>query len=116
MPISDWDALAARMDGLVDQKLGDRISYSTDGGATFPVIAGFVIFNNEPLSFPLQTDELLGSILRLKVNKSLLAYPDPAHRIRHELLTDRYGAATFQPAGTDPEEQGRYWLFDIQKV
>jgi hypothetical protein len=109
--VSDWDASSAKMDEDVDAHLSDTISYSTDEGATFNDIAGFVLPFAEGLALG-PIDPSLGSRYRVKVRKSLVAAPDRTHRLRQPKL----GAGTFRPSGDDPDEQGRYWIFDIQKV
>jgi hypothetical protein len=116
---SPWDALSARMDADVDDGVGDRILYSTDGSDPVAVLPGFVLFDSETgegltrSSFGLQLDETLGSRNRIKIRADLIGgAPQRNHRIRHPKL----GNFLWQPAGSDPETQGRYVIFDIQKV
>lgn len=109
--MSDWETASAKMDQEVDARLADTISYSTDGGATFVPTPGFILPFTE--SFGLGgIDAPLGSRMRVKIAKAILAAPLPTHRLTHPLL----GADTWKPAGEDPDQQGRYWIFDIQKV
>ena len=108
--MSDWDTHSAVMDEVVDERLGDTISYSLDG-VTFTDLKGFVLPFGESIGLD-GIDPTLGTRWRGKIRKTLVAEPLGSHRLRHPKL----GADTWRPAADDPENQGRYWLFDIQKV
>ena len=105
-----WDDAAAAMDAEVDARLGDTIAYAANG-VTFVNIKGFVLFTDTPSGLD-ATDEIFDARPRVKIAKSVVPYPDPQHRLRSAKL----GAATYRPAGSVPEEQGRYWLFDVERV
>jgi len=110
--LSDWDEASAAMDEGVDARLSDTVAYSTDEGATFTNIAAYVLPFAEGLGLN-EIDPALGSRWRIKVAKSIVDEPKRTHRLKHHKL----GANTvWRPAGDDPDEQGRYWIFDIQKV
>lgn len=110
--MSDWDTASSKMDIAVDERLGDTISYSTDSGVTFTDLPGFVLFFTE--GFGLNSlDSALGSRPRVKIRKDLIGEVNPrTHRLRHP----RLGADTYRPGNDDPDDQGRYVIFDIQKV
>jgi len=100
------------MDASVDARLADTISYSPNGGATYVDMLGYVL----PFSQGLGLDELdptLGSRWRVKLAKALVPLPARTHRLQHPKLGV---GTTWRPAGNDPEDQGRYWIFDIQKA
>lgn len=107
---SAWDQAAALLDAKVDEYLGDDIDYAANG-VTFAPIKGFVLLNMASLGLE-SIDEIVGSRNRVKIAKAVLPRPERTHRLRHP----RLGSGTFRPAGTVPEEQGRYWLFDVEKV
>lgn len=109
--MSDWDVASEKMDEDVDARLSDTINYSTDEGASYEEIAGYVLPFAEGLGLG-PIDAPLGSRYRVKIRKTLIPEPHRTHRLRHRLLGD----ATYRPAGSDPDDQGRYWIFDVQKV
>lgn len=104
-----WDDLADRMDALVDDKLGDALSYS-QGGAPAATVMGFVLDYDAVDGVP--SLDTLGKRMRIKVNKTLVPVISRNDRIAHWKL----GASTWRPEVDKIETQGRYWLFDIQKV
>lgn len=105
-----WDQASAAMDSAVDALLGDTIAYAANG-VTFVDIKGFVLFTDAPLGLD-ATDEIFDSRPRVKIDRTVVPYPDPQHRLRHAKL----GPGTYRPAGSVPEQQGRYWLFDVERV
>ena len=107
--MSDWDNYSALMDEEVDARLADTIPY--DSGAGFVDIPGYVIPFGEGLGLD-GLDPSLGTRWRVKVRKSLVPDPSRDHRLTHHKL----GAGIWRPSGEDPEDQGRYWIFDIQKA
>lgn len=106
-----WDSAADLMDGAVDNLLGDRIRYKRATDADFVVIEGFVVIEVAGETVE-ENDEIVSSIPRLKVAKTTIAHPSLADRIQHPKL----GSGTYRPLGSDPQTQGRYWVFDVQKV
>jgi hypothetical protein len=108
--MSDWDDAAAAMDAEVDARLGDTISYALDG-VNFVDMPGFVLPAVEGIGLN-ELDPALGHRWRVKISKALVAEPLRTHRLSHPKL----GVDTYRPAGDDPDDQGRYWIFDIQKV
>lgn len=105
-----WDSAAAAMDAEVDARLGDTISYAANG-VTFVDVSGFVLFTDVPLGLD-ASDEIFDARPRVKLAKAVVPYPDPQHRLRSTKL----GEATYRPAGSLPQEQGRYWLFDVERI
>lgn len=110
MTASMWDAASAMMDDKVDEIVGDRILYAANG-VSFVEVPGFVLTATEGLSMNV-IDEIMDVRRRIKIAKAQIPYPDPEHRLRHA----RLGAGTFRPAGALPEDDGRYWLFDVEKA
>lgn len=108
--MSDWDSASARLDDAVDERLADTISYSVDG-ATFADLPGYVLPATVGIGFG-ELDPGLGTRWRIKIRQSLIPLPTRDHRLTHPML----GADVWRPAGEEPEEQGRYWIFDIQKA
>lgn len=109
--MSDWDEASAQMDADVDARLSDTIAYSSDEGDSWENLPGYILPFAEGLGLG-PIDPALGSRFRVKIAKSVVAEPDRTHRLRHAKL----GASTWRPAGSDPDDQGRYWIFDIQQV
>jgi hypothetical protein len=107
-----WDAAAAKMDAAVDSMLGDALQVRLAGAPAFVAMQGFVVDDSEPQAFDTALDETLGTRKRVKIAKALMPVPSRNHRIQHP----RLGPGTFAPAGSDPQSQGRYWIFDVQKV
>lgn len=114
MPM-DWDAASSLMDDKVDDLLGDTINMSTDGGATFTARKGFYLpFAASPGIEGI--DEIMASKPMLKVRKSLFPggrYPSYDY---DRFQTAKLGAAVFRPSGAEPQDQGRYYIFDVQKA
>ena len=107
--MSVWTEVAGEMDEIVDEVLGDDVLYAKAGGP-FRKIGAFVLWVNDTGDGDF--DELLERP-RLKVAKALVDRPARADRIR---CGAKLGTTTYQPAGTAPQDQGRYWLVDLQKV
>lgn len=108
-----WEDLAAQMDATVDAAVGDAIELSTNSGASFQPVQGFVAPYVAGMGIG-GFDEPLGSRNRVKLLRSYFADGVPGRDVR--LRSPRLGAGTFRPASSEPEEQGRYVLFDVQKV
>lgn len=108
--MTDWDALSAQLDTACDDGVGDTIAYAANG-VSFVDIKGYVLFTENPLGLD-ATDEIFDTRPRIKLAKAVVPYPEPQHRIRSAKL----GPATYRPAGSIPEDQGRYWLFDVERV
>lgn len=116
-----WDQYSGILDERVDAVVGDRIRYRRDGqwlgDAELPVeervIPGFILFYGQPRGID-EVDETLGTRKRVKIAMALIGdeEPDRSDRIQHPKL----GPGFFQPSGSDPETEGRYWLFDVQKA
>lgn len=111
--MADWSELAAKMDATVDTALGDTIQLSLNSGATYAAVQGFVAPFVAGIGIGAM-DEPLGSRNRVKLDRALFGGGMPGRnvRVQHPML----GAGTYRPASGEPEEQGRYVLFDVQKV
>ena len=111
--MSDWDRVSGNMDAQIDARLADTVAFSPDGDADEPFvdIAAFVLPYPEGLNLG-ELDPTLGARWRIKVAKANVPEILAQQHYRHHKLGD----ATWRPAGEDPDDQGRYWIFDIQKV
>ena len=115
--MSDFDSIwatgLALLNKTADEKVGDRIRYSTNGGGAYTVLPGYVILDTDTPTGVGEFDGPLGTRKRVKIRRELLATPLRTHRLQHPLL----GEGTFQPTGEgEPQVEGSYWLFDVQKV
>jgi hypothetical protein len=109
-----WDDLAAKMDADVDTVLGDTILFSADAGSSWSSENGFVLSASMTNGI-IGMDEPLGARMRVKMARDLFGasgLPGRSVRLQHA----RLGQGTYRPAGGEPEEQGRYILFDVQRV
>jgi len=116
-----WDKYSKILDDNVDRGVGDRIRYQragvwlgdTDLPPAERSIPGFVLFFGAPRNID-EIDEGLGSRTRVKVSMDLIGTDEPlrSDRIQHPKL----GPGSFQPSGSIPETEGRYWIFDVQKA
>jgi len=110
-----WDDLAARMDEKVDEHLGDAIYISFDQGATYDEVKGFYTptVGGQGLE---GFDEILGSRPRLKLRKTLFpGEREPSHEM-DRFRSAKMGAFVYRPSGSNPDEQGRYFIFDVQRA
>lgn len=108
---SMWDRLSAKMDAIVDTGLGDLIEYALDG-VTFVMIEGFVFDNVVGETAYESMDDDFANRKRVKVAKAKVPAVLRSHRLRHP----RLGAGSFQPGNSEPQSEGRYWLFEVQKA
>lgn len=106
-----WADQARKMDAQVRDRLGDSILYSTDGGATFAPLKGFVV-RPEPAADQLQGLDPLPQPTRIKLSKVLVAKISAAHRL--QAPDDLEG--TWRPRVTKNITSGRDWLFEIERV
>lgn len=107
---SMWDRASARMDAAVDT-LGDNIEYALDG-VTFVNVKGFIFDNVDGETSYESFDDDFDLRKRVKIPRAFLAQPLRSHRLRHP----RLGTGSFQPGNSEPKSEGRYWLFEVQKV
>ena len=112
--MSDWEIHSQAMDAKVDELLGDTISLSTNGGASYTTVGGFILLVVGSSGID-GFDETLGYKPRAKLHKSLIG-EEPPNRDTVRIRAGKLGGLTYQPAGGEPDDQGRYWLFDIQKM
>lgn len=116
---SIWDKASKVLDRGVDGMVGDRLRYRHRGvwlgavpaGGVDAVVAGFVINDAAALNIN-EVDETLGSRWRVKISSALVDQPIQSDRIQHPKM----GSGWFCPAGSQIENDGRYWIFDVQKV
>lgn len=112
--MTDWETHSPQMDDDIDSRLGDTISLSLDAGATFSDIVGYILLVVVSSGID-GFDETLGYRPRAKIRKTIIG-ADPPDRSVVRLRSAKLGDFTYQPAGGEPDDQGRYWLFDIQKI
>lgn len=106
-----WDSVMAIVDPAVDGTVGDKIRYAIDG-TTFTVIPGFVFDDVQGETSYESNDDDFDVRKRVKISKALIGDVSLAHRLQHP----RLGAGTFRPTNSVPQSEGRYWLFEVQKV
>ena len=112
-----WARAARVLDTAVDSVVGDRLRYRHRGVWLGPldvaeperVVEGFVLINAGSLNTD-EIDETLGHRRRVKISIALVDDPIQSDRIQHPML----GPGWFCPAGATPENDGRYWIFDVQ--
>lgn len=108
---SMWDRWSGTLDTAVDGILGDTIAFADDG-MTFVDVQGFVItVEGRPGGLD-EYDSALGSRNRVKMSRAIIGEPHPRQRLMHAKL----GEGRFQPGGDAPDEDGRYYIFDVQKA
>lgn len=109
---SIWDGLADRMDDAVDGTVSDTILYALDG-VTFTAISGYIFDDVQGETAYEQNEDTFDVRKRVKIRKSLVGTVLLSHRLRHP----RLGTGTFRPMSDGiPQSEGRYWLFEVQKV
>lgn len=108
---SMWDRLAAVRDERVDTVLGDKIEYALDG-VTFVAVQGFIFDNVQGETAYESMDDDFSNRKRVKIPKEFAPAILRTHRLRHP----RLGAGSFQPGNSEPQTEGRYWLFEVQKA
>lgn len=102
------------MDARVDADLGDSISYRTgaalpplESAPGKPTIPAFLILRNS------EVDLGRPPIWTCKVHRSFLpGLPATTHRIDHPKLD----GVTYRPATDTLDDDGDYYLFDLQKA
>ncbi len=106
----DFAFYAAKMDAQAYQRLGDSISYSFDGGATWADIKVFPADREEGET--IAGLEPLPRRKRVKVSMAIVARPSTTqHRLRFP-----GDAATYRPRTKSVQSAGRDWLFEVEKV
>lgn len=111
--MADWSDLSAQMDEAVDTALGDTITTSLDEGGTWAPVQGFVLPASSTGGI-VGMDEPLGQRSRVKMPRDLFPAGEPDRKVR--IQHTRLGAGIYRPCGGESENQGRYVLFDVQKV
>ena len=107
----DYAAFAARMDAEVDTRLGDPISYSIAGGP-FVMIQGFVTDADPGEDYSASSIDPLPRRKRVKIARAVVAKPDKVDRLTADLL----GPGVFRPRNGKPRIDGRYFIFDVERV
>lgn len=114
MPIS-WEAAEQLLDDKADAFVGDSIELSVDGGSTFVLRRGYYLPVAQNAGIE-AFDEVLGNKHRFKMRKAYFPggrFPSFANdRIR----CSKTGSTIWRPSGSEPDEQGRYFVFDVQKA
>lgn len=106
-----YAALAARMDAEVDTRLGDSISYSING-APYASIQGFITDADPGQDLAATGLDPLPKRKRVKVARTVIERPSTADRLQADLL----GPGVFRPRTSKPRVDGRYWIFDVERV
>lgn len=104
-----FETLAADMDAVVDDVLGDTIEYRRAGGVWLP-ITGFIIDINDSLLGDTGLDEL-GQAKRIKISMTVIDKPQPSDRVRAAKL----GSDIWRPSARF-DVSGRYWIADLQRT
>lgn len=105
-----YDDLAKTMDDAVFEYLGNDVSYAKGGGAYRPIKA-ILIIAAEAEGQELTYTDPLNHVDRIKVQKSILAQPSGADRIKHPKLP-----AVMCPKNWVSVTDGRDWLIELQKA
>jgi hypothetical protein len=107
----DFADLMRNVDAQVDARLGDRVSYSTDGVSYVDVKAFIEFFDDDGTSFGAQDD--IRRRVRLKIARDVVALPTSTHRVRS---ADKLGIDTYRPMNKSRVVAGRYWLVDLDRI
>lgn len=103
--------LAARMDALVDDRLGDDILYS-QAGAPFVAMKAFVgNAEGDQDLYGVKEIDSLPKRKRLKISRALIGRPSGQDRIKGDML----GETVYRPSQQRPETAGRYWIIDLER-
>jgi hypothetical protein len=106
-----WDELSARMDAKVDDRLGDTIEVSADAGTSWVARKGFALNMAAGLSLD-GIDEIMASRPRIKISKLYVPALTRIYRFR----TPKWPGIVFCPGSSEPDDDGRYLIFDVQKA
>mgnify|MGYP001077238490 CR=1 FL=1 len=107
----DFDAILPALDEKTNERLGNSVGYSSDDGATFPIIKAFVLIGAEGENTEFGNLDPLNHGDRLKVAKAIVPVPSKDHIVRHAKLP-----GDMRPEQWQTVEGGRYWLIDLQKA
>lgn len=110
----DFAVHAAALSAEADVRLGDLLSYAIDGqnGGSYVAMKGRITAA-EPASGWQQGDEIRGT-WRLRIAKALVPRPTIRDRIQCETILG--AGRVYRPVSSNPIDDGRYWLVDLQKV
>lgn len=94
----------------VMDSLGDSISYKPLGGSYAP-IRGYVDFGEQ------ERDLETGKIIAQEISVEVMRADVPVRPSATSRLTiTQYGAQIFRPVNVRLSEDGRHWLFEVEKV
>jgi hypothetical protein len=113
--MADFATHAKKLDAQADNRLGDSISYSFDGGGSWTTFKGR-IFSPDDIDegADINTRTRVADRKRLRVSREFVPSVDKGmHRLR---CFDVLGAGTWRPTTSRPTIDGRYLLVDIEKV
>lgn len=104
----------ARLDDSVDDVLGDSIEVRHGVGPWVPRMAfiQFDVAGSSNQGFGIDEIDSLRTRTRLKIRQTHIPTPSTAVTIR---ATGKL-AGIWRLSGDIPEQEGRYWLLDIQKA
>lgn len=98
------------LDRRVMDSLGDSMSYAAPGGVFSP-IRGFVDFGEQERD--LETGKIIAQEIAVEVLRAdVPVRPSSASRV----IIKQYGTQTFKPVNVRLSEDGRHWLFEVEKV
>lgn len=111
-----WSEMVPKLDEAVDDRLGDDIFYSINGGRTFTAMKAFVLpagaaIGQDDMGNDIRFGELSADII-VKIRRSLL--PNGITR-DHRLKGAALGNDVYRPCDERASDQGRYFVFAIQK-
>lgn len=108
--MSLYEQLIGEADKMVDDYLGDSIWYKRDGETEFTKISGFFPLA-EPGGYEPSIDDIAVRTL-CKIQIALI----PEIKRGDRLKRGETDPIVYQPILASLTQEGRYWLFNIQKV
>lgn len=111
-----YEEMAGFLDDMVDDTLGDSIEVKLSVGAWTPRTA-FIIEETAGLDtqgFQITELDPLRQRQRIKIRKDYVPTVDQSVRFRAARLGG--SSALWRPSGDMPQQEGRYWLIDIQRA
>lgn len=107
--MTEFETLAAEMDRIVDDTLGDTIRYRRAGGV-WVEITGFILDINDSYLGDAGLDEM-AQARRIKISMGVIDKPQPSDRI----MAAKLGNDIWRPSARF-DVAGRYWIADLQKT
>lgn len=98
------------VDALVDAHLGDPVWYRAEGSSRYVKVPGFFL-NEAKGGYDPELDDITRRE-QLKISQQHVPEVRRGDRIKRSMESP----VTYQPENANPEEDGRYWIFNIQRV